>query len=93
MNRVDLITQVAKETGHTKKDIGEILNGIINAIVANVAKGEEVSIYGFATFFPKELKERECINPKTQEKIIASAKRSIGVHISKALKDSINNFK
>lgn len=93
MNKIDLITQVAKETGHTKKDVGEILNGIIDVIAVNVAKGEEVSLYGFATFFPKELEERECINPKTQEKITASAKRSIGVRLSKAFKKLINNSK
>lgn len=91
MNKVDLIAQVAKETGHTKKDVGEILNGIIDVIAVNVAKGEEVSLYGFATFFPKELEERECINPKTQEKITAPAKRSIGVRLSKAFKNLINN--
>ena len=55
-----------------------------------MASGDGVRIVGLGTFSIVERPERECRNPKTGEKFIAPASKSIKFKASKKLKDALN---
>ena len=64
MNKADLITVVAENTGFTKKDTEATVNEFLGAISNALAKGEKVQLFGFGNFEVRETKARNGINPK-----------------------------
>jgi DNA-binding protein HU-beta len=69
MNKGELVDQVAKKAGVTKKDAEQIVSATINTIMESVADGEKVTLVGFGTFEPRARKAREGRNPKTGDKM------------------------
>ena len=74
----------------TIKRAEEILDVVLDTIVETVANGEEVRLSGFGTFSRVEKAERNCINPKTQEKMVAPAKKVVKFKVAKTLADKVN---
>ena len=89
MNKTELITIAAENSGLTKKDAERVLNAAIDAITASLAKGEKVQISGFGSFETKDREARMGRNPHTKESIEIPATRVPGFKASKALKDAV----
>ncbi len=85
MNKAQLVEVVAQKT-NTKKEAGETVEMILNAIKSSLKKKEQVAIAGFGTFKVKERKARMGRNPKTGEQIHIAAKKSVGFRPAKELK-------
>lgn len=85
MNKSDLIDVVAKNT-KTKKEAGETLDELFNAIKNALSNGDRVQIAGFGSFSVTDRKARVGRNPKTGESINIPAKK---VAKFKAAKDLI----
>ena len=64
MVKADLVTKVA-ELGVTKKQAGEAVDCVIDAIKDALASGDKVSLIGFGTFSVKERAARQGRNPQT----------------------------
>jgi DNA-binding protein HU-beta len=73
MNKGDLIEIAAKEADISKAAAGKALDGMIDAIVKSVAKGNPVTLVGFGTFKSSKRAARAGVNPKTGEKIKIAA--------------------
>lgn len=69
MNKQELISAIATDTGLTKKDSGAALEAVINAITVSLKKGESVRIMGLGTFDVKKRAARTGKNPRTGEEI------------------------
>jgi DNA-binding protein HU-beta len=77
MTKTDLIDKVAEKTGLTKKDSGEAVNAVFDAIIeflaAESGKDEnlrdKVQIIGFGSFEVKDREARKGRNPRTSEEI------------------------
>ncbi len=54
MNKTELISAVAEESGLTKKDAEKAVTAVIDTIIDSVAKDEKVQIAGFGTFEQRE---------------------------------------
>ena len=65
MNRRELVNAVAGHTGQGSKEVDATIRGLVDVIIANVAKGEVVSIPGFAKFSKRQTKARMGRNPQT----------------------------
>ena len=89
MNKTELITIAAENSGLTKKDAERVLNAAIDAIPASLVKGEKVQISGFGSFETKDREARMGRNPHTKESIEIPATRVPGFKASKALKDAV----
>lgn len=89
MNKTELITAAAENTGLTKKDTERVLNAAIDAITAALVKGEKVQVSGFGTFEVRDRDARMGRNPHTKETIEIPATRIPAFKPSKALKDSV----
>lgn len=69
MNKGELVDQVAKKAGVTKKAAEQIVTATVDTIMETVADGEKVTLVGFGTFEPRDRKAREGRNPKTGDKM------------------------
>lgn len=69
MNRRELVNAIAGHTGQITKEVDNTLRGFVDVILANVAKGESISLPGFAKFSRRSLPARMGRNPATGEQI------------------------
>lgn len=91
MNRRDLVKAVAAHTGLEGRQVDETLRGFQDVVTAVVAKGEPVSISGFAKFAKVERPARMGRNPATGEPIRIKASKKARITAMKAFKDSVMN--
>ena len=54
MTKADLINDIAIATGFDKKTIAVIVQGFMGSVKKNLAKGENVYLRGFGTFYLKK---------------------------------------
>jgi DNA-binding protein HU-beta len=90
MNKAELIEAMADAADITKAAAGKALDGMVDAIVDALKKGEHVSLVGFGTFAVRERAARSGRNPKTGEEITIEASRVPAFKAGKALKDAVN---
>jgi len=89
MNKADLISKIAMNSGLSKKDSEKALAAAIDAIVESLKAGEKVQLVGFGIFDVKERAARTGRNPKTKEAIKIPASRTPQFKAGKALKDAV----
>ena len=89
MNKTELIAAAAEQTGMTKKDTERVINAALDAITAELAKGNKVQLSGFGSFETKDREARVGRNPHTRESIEIPATRVPSFKASKALKDTV----
>jgi DNA-binding protein HU-beta len=65
------------------------VEGLFDAIVKSLSKGEEVAVAGFGTFKVIKRAARAGINPKTGEKIQIAAKTAPKFRAGKLLKEAV----
>ena len=63
MNKVDLVSAVAKQAELSKKDAGLAVEAVFDAISEALEKGDKVQLIGFGTFDVSERAAREGRNP------------------------------
>ena len=89
MNKTDLISLTAENTGLTKKDTERVINAMLDAVTAAMAAGEKVQLSGFGAFDVKDREKRIGRNPHTKESIEIPATKVPVFKPSKALRDII----
>jgi DNA-binding protein HU-beta len=89
MNKQDMIEWVHGKIGGTKVQAEEVVNGLLDAIVGTLKKGEEVSIAGLGIFSVKPRAARMARNPKTGEQVSVPATKVPKFRAAKALKDAV----
>ena len=89
MSKEDLINQLAKKAGLSKRQAAEFLNVVLEEIQKVLSKGEEVVLTGFGKFQVADRKERVGVNPKTGEKIKIAAFKAPKFKPGKGLKDAV----
>ena len=89
MNKSELISLVAENSGLTRKDTERAINAALDAITASLVRGEKVQLSGFGVFETKDRESRIGRNPHTKEAIDIPATRVPTFKASKALKDTV----
>lgn len=89
MNKSSLVEWVHGKLGGTKVQAEEIVEGLIEAIITTLKKGEEVSIAGLGIFSVKQRAARMARNPKTGEQVKVAATTVPKFRAAKALKDAV----
>jgi len=90
MKKADLIEAMADAAEISKAAAGKALDGLLDAIVVSLQRGEDVSLIGFGTFAVRARASRSGRNPKTGETITIEASRVPSFKAGKALKDAVN---
>ena len=89
MNKQALVEMVHGKIGGTKVAAEGVVDGIIDAIVSTLKKGDEVSIAGLGIFSVKARAARMARNPKTGEQVKVAATKVPKFRAAKALKDAV----
>jgi DNA-binding protein HU-beta len=88
--KADIVNHIADSVdGISKKDAAAALDGMVEAISTQLARGERVSIPGFGSFIVGERAARMGRNPKTGEAIKIKASKSVRFKAGKDLKDRL----
>ncbi len=89
MLKKDLIEKVASAAGLTKKQAGDAVDALVDAVTGSLQSGDSVLLTGFGKFEVRNRAARTGINPKTLEKIKLPATKVPAFKAGKALKDAV----
>ncbi len=91
MNKRELARAVAVQANVEVKTVASVLEGFTDVVTAVVAKGEVISIPGFAKFVKVNRAARMGRNPATGEAIRIKASKKARITPVKAFKDAVLN--
>ncbi len=77
MNKAELISAMAAESGLSKSDSKKALEAFVSNVTKALKTGDKVSLVGFGTFSISERAERTGINPSTKAAIVIPAKKVV----------------
>jgi DNA-binding protein HU-beta len=89
MNKQDVISKIAKDTGMTKTSALAAVDSLIDGITRSLKKGDSVSFVGFGTFKIANRKARKARNPQTGATINIPKRRVPRFAAGKALKQAV----
>ncbi|OLT21310.1 DNA-binding protein [Ornithinimicrobium sp. CNJ-824] len=91
MSKKVIVEAVAREAGMTQAAADKVVSAVLDAVSAELAKGEKVSFPGFGTFEVRERAARTGRNPQTGAEIQIAASKSVGFKQGSKLKDRVND--
>lgn len=90
MNKNDLITAVADNSGLSRSDASNAVEGVFDAIQKALVNGDDVRLVGFGTFSVAKRKASTGRNPQTGEPMEIKASNQPKFKAGKGLKDAVN---
>ena len=90
MNKSDLVSAIADNSGLSKSDAARALEATTSAISGALASGNSVAISGFGSFLVRARAARTGRNPQTGAAIQISASNVPAFKAGKLLKESVN---
>ncbi len=69
MTKADLVEEVANATGLTKRDVGVVVDLVLETISKALSDQEHIELRGFGSFKVKTRKARIARNPRTGERV------------------------
>lgn len=90
ITRADVAETIYEEIGLSRKDSNDILDMILEEIVSELSRGNEVKLSSFGTFSLRDKKARAGRNPKTGVDAIISSRRVISFKPSQTMRKVIN---
>ena len=90
VNKNELISSIASETGLTKTDSAKALDAFVSSITNALKKGDEVRLVGFGTLAVAKRAATTGRNPRTGATINIPARKQAKFKAGKALQDSVN---
>jgi DNA-binding protein HU-beta len=89
MNKQDVVSKIAKDTGITKTTAAAAVDSLIDSITRSLKKGDAVSFVGFGTFKISNRKARTARNPQTGDAIKIPKRRVPRFSAGKGLKQAV----
>ena len=90
MNKTELVASIAAKTKCTKRAAEMTVEALLEAITAELAKGEKVQLIGFGTFEVRARKARKGRNPQSGVALDIPAANQPVFTAGKALKEAVN---
>ena len=90
MNKTELIAEVSKKTGMSRKDAEKAISATVETITEALAAGDKVQLVGFGSFETKRREARMGRNPRTSEPVEIPAATLPVFKAGKALKDEVS---
>ena len=89
MNKAELISAIADNSGLSKVDSKKALDGFIAAVSNALKSGDKVALVGFGSFDVAERSARTGVNPATGAKIKIDAKKVVKFKAGAELADKV----
>ncbi len=93
MTKADLVKIISENTGIIRKDVGVVVDSLLQSIKDSLSQGNHIEIRGFGTFKLKTRKPRVGRNPKTDEKVPVPARTVPTFKFSREFKGSVVDLK
>lgn len=90
MNKIELISRIARENGVSKVEAEKMIESITDIITNSLKKGEKVGWTGFGAFLVSRRGERNGRNPHTGETIRIAASSVPRFRAGKEFKKSVS---
>lgn len=90
MNKAELIEALVKASGESKAACGRVVDAFTATVVAQVKKGDSVSLLGFGTFKPTKRAARAGRNPATGAAIKVAASKGVKFGAGAPFKAALN---
>ena len=91
MTKADLVDEVVRVTGVSKKHAEIIVNTVFSSIVEALRSEDKIELRGFGSFRVRRRRPRQGRNPKTGDQVAVPEKRIPYFKPGKELKDLIND--
>lgn len=88
-NKNDIVAEVIKSTGLSRKDCSLAVNAVLTAITDYLKKGEKVQLIGFGNFIVRERAARKGRNPQTGQELTIDPTKVPAFKAGKLLKDAV----
>jgi DNA-binding protein HU-beta len=89
VNKHDLVTKIAQDTGGTKLSAAAAVDSLLEGITRALKKGEAITFVGFGTFKTTRRRARVAKNPRTGDTIKIPKRRVVRFTAGKALKSAV----
>ena len=89
MNKTELISKVAEDTGLSKVSAAAAVDSFIEGITKSLKKRQAITFVGFGTFKTSQRKARTARNPQTGAAIKIPKRRVVRFTAGKALKNAV----
>lgn len=89
VSKADLVDMIAENTGHTKKDVKDVIDNFLLKITQHLDSTYRVQLTGFGTFEVRKRKARMGVKPGTTERIQIPESKYPAFKPGKALKDRV----
>lgn len=86
-----LVSEIARNTGFSQKDIKEVLSSFQRCVLTVLKTEREVRLLDLGKLRYVDSPERTAINPKTKEQILVPAKKTPKFTFSKKVKEFVND--
>lgn len=86
MTKADVIARIASQTGLTKTDVRDVVEGFIDSVKYAYKKDDPLEIRGFGTFQVIGRAPRKARNPRTGEEVTVPSRKQPVFKPSKDLK-------
>jgi DNA-binding protein HU-beta len=93
LTKADLIDSLANEFELSKRQVGEMIDMLLDEIKSALQAGDKVQLIPFGSFVVRDRKKREGRNPKTGEKLVIAARRVPAFTAGKSLRDAVGGPK
>lgn len=93
MTKADIVDSLANEFEMSKRQVGEMVDMILDEITAALKAGDKVQLIPFGSFVVRERKARTGRNPQTGETLKIAARKVPAFTAGKGLKDSVGGPK
>jgi DNA-binding protein HU-beta len=94
MNKAEIIQSIARKTNLDKTVVDQVINSMLDEVVAQMKNGQEVTFAGFGSFMPKARHARMGVNPlKPTERIQMPETVVAKFKAGKTLKDALKPHK
>jgi len=93
MTKAELIEAVAEKTELTRRDVGDVVDTLLEVVKSALQQDKKVQLIPFGSFEVRERQTREGRNPKTGERLTIPARRVPAFHAGKELRDAVNKPK
>ena len=90
MNKQELISKIAEDTGLTKTSASAAVDSFIEGVTKSLKKGQPITFVGFGTFKTAQRKARTARNPQTGAAIKIPKRRVVRFSAGKALTTAVN---
>ena len=90
LTRSKIAEAIHREVGVSLAESGELVDQIIDEMIAAMGRGEEVKISSFATFSIRQKKQRIGRNPRTKEEVLITPRKVVSFRPALGLKKKMN---